>query len=141
MVFEASFSKAQVLSDYDTGNNNNVVFGIILPCVGAAVALLIIFLILNRIVRKRGGWKVVCGKIVSRIRTSSKAKKDQTASKQVTDAKTVQSKNKRVPKSASAQAMKRTGVPAQKRTVSKLSIKRTSVQAPKSTNTQQTPKK
>lgn len=141
LVFEASFSKAQVLSDYDTGNNNNVVFGIILPCVGAAVALLIIFLILNRIVRKRGGWKVVCGKIVSRIRTSSKAKKDTTVSKQVTDAKTIQSKNTRAPKSASAQATKRTGVPAQKRTVSKLPTKRTSVQAPKSTNTQQTPKK
>ncbi len=58
LVFEASFTKSQTLSDYDTGNNNNVMVTIVLPCVLAAVVLLIAFLILRRIVRRHGGWRL-----------------------------------------------------------------------------------
>ena len=68
LVFEAEFTKAQVISDYETGNNNNVLFGIVLPCVGVAAVLLIAFLIMNRVVRKKGGWKIFGIKFKCRIR-------------------------------------------------------------------------
>ncbi len=68
LVFEASFSKAQIVDDYDTGNNNNVMVAIVLPCVAAAVVLLIAFLILRKIVRKRGGWRVASAKFGARMR-------------------------------------------------------------------------
>lgn len=62
LVFEASFTKSQTVSDYDTGNNNDVMMTIVLPCVIAAVVLLVIFLILRKIVRRRGGWRVASAK-------------------------------------------------------------------------------
>ena len=69
LVFEASFSKSQIVNDYDTGNNNNVMVAVVLPCVAAAVVLLIAFLILRRIVRRRGGWRVFGAKVGARIRS------------------------------------------------------------------------
>ena len=63
LVFEASFMESKTVSDYDTGNNNNVMITIVLPCVLAAIVLLVVFLIVNRIVRKRGGWKKFFHKI------------------------------------------------------------------------------
>ncbi len=68
LVFEATFSMAQIVDDYDTGNNNDVLFTVVLPCVLAAVVLLVAFLILNRIVRKRCGWKAVFAKIGATVR-------------------------------------------------------------------------
>ena len=68
LVFEAAFSKAQIVNDYDTGNNNNVMVAIVLPCVAAAVVLLVAFLIANRIIRKRGGWKVAFAKLGAGMR-------------------------------------------------------------------------
>lgn len=75
LVFEAEFSKVQIVSDYDTGHNNNVLVTIVLPCVGAVVVLVIAFFILRRVVRKKGGWKVVKIKIVCRIRALFKKDK------------------------------------------------------------------
>lgn len=63
LVFEASFTQSTIVDDYDTGNNNDVVFTIVLPIVGAVLVLLIAFLILRRIVRKKGGWKLFGVKI------------------------------------------------------------------------------
>lgn len=62
LVFEASFTKSQTVDDYNTGNNNNVMVAFVLPCVIAAVVLLIAFLILRKIVRRRGGWRVASAK-------------------------------------------------------------------------------
>ena len=156
LVFEASFSKAQVLSDYNTGNNNNVVFGIVLPCVGAVVVLLIVFLILNRIVRKRGGWKTVCGKMLSRIRTFfQKGKEKQLPKKDAvvksakspitkpakgTSTQVKKSTSVQAPKSASGSTAKRPSLSITKSTNAQ-TPKSTSTQAPKSANTQHPPKK
>ena len=82
LVFEASFDKVQLISDYETGHNNNVLFNVVLPCVGAAVALLVAFLILNRVVRKKGGWKVVRIQMTCRIRALFKKGKDAPAEKE-----------------------------------------------------------
>ena len=68
LVFEASFSQAMIIDDYDTGHNNDVVFTIILPIAGAVLVLVIAFLIVNRVVRKKGGWRVVKIKIVQKFR-------------------------------------------------------------------------
>ena len=68
LVFEASFSQAMIIDDYDTGHNNDVVFTIILPIAGAVLVLVIAFLIVNRVVRKKGGWRVVKIKIVRKFR-------------------------------------------------------------------------
>ncbi len=59
LVFEASFAQSQIIDDYDTGHNNDIVFTVILPIVGAVTVLLIAFLIVRRIIRKKGGWRVV----------------------------------------------------------------------------------
>ena len=71
LVFEASFMESKTVSDYDTGNNNNVMITIVLPCALAAIILLVAFLIANRIVRKRGGWKKFFNKIGVWIQASS----------------------------------------------------------------------
>ena len=63
LVFEASFAKSTIVDDYDTGNNNNVLFTVVLPIVGAVLVLLIAFLILWRVVRKKGGWRLFGAKI------------------------------------------------------------------------------
>lgn len=63
LVFEASFAESKIVNDYDTGNNNNVLVTVVLPIVGAVVVLLIAFLILWRIVRKKGGWRQFGAKI------------------------------------------------------------------------------
>lgn len=63
LVFEASFNQSKIVDDYDTGNNNDVLFSIVLPIVGVVLVLLIAFLILWRIVRKKGGWKLFGAKI------------------------------------------------------------------------------
>ncbi len=63
LVFEAAFSQSTIVDDYATGNNNNILFDIVLPIAGAVLVLLIIFLILRRIVRKKGGWRVVRAKL------------------------------------------------------------------------------
>jgi hypothetical protein len=82
LVFEASFDKVQIISDYETGHNNNVLVTVVLPCVGAAVALLVAFLILNRVVRKKGGWKIVRIQVACRIRAIFKKGKDAPAEKE-----------------------------------------------------------
>jgi hypothetical protein len=53
LVFEAVFSKAQLGADYDTGNNNNVLIEIVLPCVIAGIVLLVGGLITWRVLVKR----------------------------------------------------------------------------------------
>jgi hypothetical protein len=63
MVFEASWVKSQLVSDYDSGHNNNVLFGVVLPCVLAAVVLVIVFFILRKKARKMGGWRILGAKI------------------------------------------------------------------------------
>ena len=68
LVFEASFTQSQTVNDYKTGNNNNVLFAIVLPCVAAAGVLVVGFFVLRRIVRRRGGWKVATAKFVARMR-------------------------------------------------------------------------
>ena len=68
LVFEASFTQSQTVNDYKTGNNNNVLFAIVLPCVAAAGVLVVGFFVLRRIVRRRGGWRVATAKFVARIR-------------------------------------------------------------------------
>jgi hypothetical protein len=68
LVFEAAFTQSQTVNDYDTGNDNNTMVTVVLPCIGAAVVLLVAFLILNRIVRKRGGWRVATTKFAARMR-------------------------------------------------------------------------
>lgn len=135
LVFEASFTKAQVLNDYDTGNNNNVLFGIILPCVAAALVLLIVFLILNRIVRKRGGWKVVCGKITARIRTSLKERNEKKSQKKVADVKSTQNTKPQATKSTLRKTPRSATVQAPKTTASASAPKTTSAQTPKSAST------
>lgn len=69
LVFEASFAESKIVDDYDTGNNNNVLVTVVLPIVGAVLALVIIFFILRLIVRKNGGWRVVKAKIGGKLRT------------------------------------------------------------------------
>ena len=76
LVFEASFSQALIIDDYDTGHNNDVVFTIILPIVGAVLVLVIAFLIANRIVRKKGGWRVVTIKIVEKFAPEKKSEEE-----------------------------------------------------------------
>ena len=71
LVFEASFMESQTVSDYDTGNNNNVMISIVLPCVLVAIILLIAFLIANRIIRKRGGWKRMFRKLAQTVQVWS----------------------------------------------------------------------
>lgn len=64
MTFVAEFSKSKVGADYQTGHNNNVMFGIVLPILLAVVALVVLFFVLRRIARKMGGWRVLgtkCG--------------------------------------------------------------------------------
>ena len=106
LVFEAEFTKAQIVSDYETGNNNNVLFGIVLPCIGVVAVLLIAFLILNRIVRKKGGWKVFGIKVKSRIRALidkikqliSKKKEEYLAKKNASAKPTSNANTKQTPK-------------------------------------------
>lgn len=76
LVFEASFSQAMIIDDYDTGHNNDVVFTIILPIVGAVLVLVIAFLIVNRVVRKKGGWRALKSRIAQK-RASKKQTTDQ----------------------------------------------------------------
>ena len=127
LIFDATFSMAQIATDYDTGNNNNVVFSIVLPCVLAAVALLVIFLVLNRIVRKKGGWKVVSAKVISRIRVFFQEIKEKIFNKKDINTKNTQDANTQAPKSANVQAPK---------TVSPQAPKATRAQAPKSASAQ-----
>ena len=68
LVFEAVFTQSQTVNDYETGNDNNTLVTVILPCVGAVVVLVVAFLIVNRIVRKRGGWRVATTKFAARMR-------------------------------------------------------------------------
>ena len=68
LVFEASFTQSQTVSDYNTGNNNDVLVSVILPCVAAAGVLIVGFFVLRRIVRKRGGWRVATTKFAARMR-------------------------------------------------------------------------
>ena len=68
LVFEAVFTQSQTVNDYETGNDNNTLVTVILPCVGAVVVLVVAFLIVNRIVRKKGGWRVATTKFVARMR-------------------------------------------------------------------------
>lgn len=68
LVFEASFTQSQTINDYDTGNNNDVLVTVILPCVAAAGVLVVGFFVLRRIVRRRGGWRVATAKFVARMR-------------------------------------------------------------------------
>lgn len=63
LVFEASWMKSQTVSDYDSGRNNNVLFGVILPCVLAVVVLVIVFFILRKKARKMGGWRILWAKV------------------------------------------------------------------------------
>lgn len=74
LVFEASFSQALIIDDYDTGHNNDVVFTIILPIAGAVLVLVIAFLIVNRVVRKKGGWRLLKIKIMKKFASSKKTK-------------------------------------------------------------------
>ena len=100
LVFEAEFSKVQIVGDYDTGHNNNVLVTIVLPCVGAVAVLVIAFFILRRVVRKKGGWKVVKIKIVCRIRALfKKDKKENDKKKPEKNAKDKQpTQNKKIEK-------------------------------------------
>ena len=63
LVFEASWMKSQTVSDYDSGRNNNVLFGIILPCVLVVAVLVIVFFILRKKARKMGGWHILWAKV------------------------------------------------------------------------------
>lgn len=63
MVFEASWVKSQIVNDYDSGHNNNVLFGVVLPCVLAAGVLVIVFFILRKKARKMGGWRILGAKV------------------------------------------------------------------------------
>ena len=65
LVFEASWVKSQIVNDYDSGHNNNVLFGVILPCVIAAGVLVITFFILRKVARKMGGWRVLWAKVLA----------------------------------------------------------------------------
>ena len=68
LVFEASFAESKIVDDYDTGNNNDVLVTVVLPIVGAVLALVIVFFILRLIIRKNGGWRVVKAKIGGKLR-------------------------------------------------------------------------
>ena len=87
LVFEASFDKVQLISDYETGHNNNVVVTVVLPCVAAVAVLVIAFFILRRTVRKKGGWKVFGIKVKSRILAFFKKIKDMISKKKKVDVK------------------------------------------------------
>lgn len=76
LVFEASFAQSTIVDDYDTGNNNNVVMTIVLPIAGAVLILLIAFLITNRIVRKKGGWRLAKIKFSGKMRALFKKLKN-----------------------------------------------------------------
>lgn len=65
MVFEASWVKSQIVDDYDSGHNNNVLFGVVLPCVLAAGVLVIAFFILRKKARKMGGWRILGAKVLA----------------------------------------------------------------------------
>ena len=66
LVFEAAFAQSQIIDDYDTGHNNDVVFTIVLPIVGGVLVLFIAFLVVRRIIRKKGGWRVVKAKMMAK---------------------------------------------------------------------------
>ena len=66
LVFEASFAQSQIIDDYDTGHNNDVVVTVILPIVGGVLVLLVAFLITRRIIRKKGGWRVLKAKMAAK---------------------------------------------------------------------------
>lgn len=66
LVFEAAFTQSQIIDDYDTGHNNNVLFTVVLPIAGGVLTLLIAFLITRRIIRKKGGWRVVKARMVAK---------------------------------------------------------------------------
>ncbi len=68
LTFEASWIKSQIVDDYSSGHNNNVLFGVVLPCVIAAVALVIIFFILRKKARKMGGWRVLWEKVLASLK-------------------------------------------------------------------------
>ena len=75
LVFEAAFAQSQIIDDYDTGHNNDVVFTIVLPIVGGVLVLVIAFLIVNRIIRKKGGWRVVKAKMAAKRAQKNKPNK------------------------------------------------------------------
>ena len=135
LVFEASFDKVQLVSDYETGHNNNVLVTVVLPCVGAAVALLVAFLILNRVVRKKGGWKVVRIQMTCRIRVFFKKIKDALTKKKSLKSDAAPIK-KETPKSNSApikkEAPKSNSTPIKKGAPNDKPVQKT--------NTQQAPK-
>ena len=53
LTFEAQFFKSRLDIDYTTGNNNNVLLGVVLPCVGGGMLLIAGGLITWRIRRKK----------------------------------------------------------------------------------------
>ena len=75
LVFEAAFAQSQIIDDYDTGHNNDVVFTVVLPIAGGVLVLVIAFLIVNRIVRKKGGWRVVKAKMTAKRAQKNKPNK------------------------------------------------------------------
>lgn len=97
LVFEASFSKVPLVSEYETGHNNNMLIAIVLPCVGAAGLLVAVFFILRKVVRKKGGWKVVKIQIVCRLRALLKKEKVSFGKNRNADVKTTKDTNEKKP--------------------------------------------
>ena len=68
LVFEASFAQSQTVNDYNTGNRKSLLVTLVLPVVIVIVVLVVGLLILRRIVRRKGGWRVVKVKVACGIR-------------------------------------------------------------------------
>ena len=68
LVFEASWAESTTMNDYDSGHNNNVLFGVVVPCVLAAIVLVIGFFVLRKQAKKMGGWRVLWVKVLATLK-------------------------------------------------------------------------